>query len=99
MRLTCPYCGERAIDEFVHAGDAAPIRPDPTGPAATAAFYVYGYERANVAGIHAELWYHAAGCHAWLVVHRDTRTHEVAAVAFARDVALARNTQPAEAAR
>jgi sarcosine oxidase subunit delta len=24
-----------------------------------------------------EYWYHAAGCHSWLVVARDTRTHEI----------------------
>jgi sarcosine oxidase subunit delta len=37
-----------------------------------------------------ELWYHAAGCHAWLVVSRDTRTHEIFDVKVAQDVALER---------
>lgn len=45
--------------------------------------HVYG--RRNVAGAHEELWYHAAGCRAWLVVTRDTRTHEVMAVDVARE--------------
>ncbi len=53
-------------------------------------FIAYVYERANPAGKHRELWYHAAGCHAWLVVTRDTTNHKIAAVEPARDVALKR---------
>ncbi|WNM10220.1 sarcosine oxidase subunit delta [Komagataeibacter nataicola] len=36
--------------------------------------------RDNPAGPHPEYWYHAAGCHGWLVVVRDTRTHEIFSV-------------------
>jgi sarcosine oxidase subunit delta len=36
--------------------------------------------RDNPAGVHRELWYHGAGCQAWLAVERDTRTHTIAAV-------------------
>jgi sarcosine oxidase subunit delta len=43
-----------------------------------------------VRGLHRELWYHAAGCHGWLVVTRDTMSHEIKRVEFARDVARAR---------
>lgn len=91
MRITCPYCGERSLDEYVYLGDAKVARPDPAAPDAAAQFYAYGYERQNIAGLHKELWYHSAGCHAWLVVERDTRSHEIASVALAKDVALARN--------
>lgn len=91
MRITCPHCGERSLDEYLYLGDASVARPDPSTPDAAAQFYAYGYERQNVAGPHKELWYHSAGCHAWLVVERDTRTHEIASVALAKDVALARN--------
>jgi sarcosine oxidase subunit delta len=42
------------------------------------------YLRDNPAGLHRELWFHAAGCHSWLVVERDTRNHEIRSVAFAR---------------
>lgn len=90
MRINCPYCGERSLDEFVYQGDASLTRPDPSAPDAADTFYAYGYERANVAGTHKELWYHSAGCHAWLVVSRDTRTHEISAVTSAKDVARAR---------
>ena len=91
MRITCPHCGERSLDEFVYLGDASVSRPDPNSPGAADAFYDYGYTRKNVAGPTEELWYHSTGCHAWLVVTRDTRTHDIANVRLARDVALARS--------
>jgi sarcosine oxidase subunit delta len=79
MRIACPHCGSRDVQEFVYLGDAAPRRPD--GMEATAAAMVdYVHQRDNPAGSHRELWYHAAGCHAWLVVTRDTRTHAIDAV-------------------
>ena len=40
----------------------------------------YVYLRDNPMGAHRELWYHAAGCHAWLVVTRDTRSHAISSV-------------------
>lgn len=84
MRIHCPFCGSRGHDEFVYHGDAAPRRP--AGDAPDAAFHDYVYLRDNPAGMHRELWFHAAGCHGWLVVERDTRTHEIRSVAFARGV-------------
>ena len=90
MRITCPFCGERGLDEFSYLGDASVTRPDPLAAGADDAFYAYGYERRNVAGPMQELWYHAAGCHAWLVVSRDTRTHEIFEIRHAEEVALER---------
>ena len=90
MRIPCPYCGERGNDEFSYFGDASVVRPDPAALNAEEAFYAYGYERRNIAGPTQELWYHAAGCHAWLVVTRDTRTHQISEVKPAQDVALQR---------
>lgn len=92
MRITCPYCGERSLDEYIYSGDATVRRPDLSSPTAAADFYSYVYERANPPGKHRELWYHAAGCHAWLVVTRDVTTHSIAAVEPARDVALGSNS-------
>ncbi|MFN3744802.1 MAG: sarcosine oxidase subunit delta [Hyphomicrobiaceae bacterium] len=82
MRLRCPYCGERSNDEFTVLGDADALRARPR-EGDPAAFFAYAYLRANPAGQHRELWYHAAGCRRWLVVTRDTRTHEIADVSFA----------------
>ncbi|MGD9668941.1 MAG: sarcosine oxidase subunit delta [Hyphomicrobiaceae bacterium] len=90
MRITCPHCGERSLDEFLYHGDASNARPEPECADADEAFYAYGYVRRNICGLHQELWFHNAGCHAWLVVTRDTRTHEISEVKLARDVARAR---------
>lgn len=90
MRITCPRCGERSLDEFLYHGDAAPVRPDPAAPDALDAFVTYAYERTNPAGLHKELWYHAAGCHAWLVVERNMSTHAITSVELAKDVSRKR---------
>jgi methylglutamate dehydrogenase subunit B len=89
VRIVCPFCGERGNEEFAYLGDATVVRPDP-GAGATQAFADYLYLRDNVRGLHRELWYHAAGCHGWLVVTRDTMSHEIKRVEFARDVARTR---------
>ncbi|MCX5495278.1 sarcosine oxidase subunit delta [Kaistia dalseonensis] len=90
MRIPCPSCGERGHEEFAYLGDASLVRPDPTAPDAEARFADYVYLRDNPAGALRELWYHAAGCHAWLVVTRDTRTHEISGVEPAKAAALRR---------
>ena len=82
MRIPCPFCGDRDGLEFVYRGDASLVRP--TAPEA---FYDYVYLRENVAGPLREHWHHAQGCRNWLVVTRDTRTHEVLGAVFAKDVA------------
>ena len=78
MRIPCPFCGLRMHDEFVYYGDAAlSRRPDSTAPDAGQAFFEYVYIRENPAGPHRELWFHQGGCHEWLVVTCDTRTHAI----------------------
>jgi sarcosine oxidase subunit delta len=70
----------RDVREFVYLGDATVARPDPEAPDAQARFIDYVYWRDNPAGAHRELWYHGAGCQAWLTVTRDTRTHAMVGV-------------------
>jgi sarcosine oxidase subunit delta len=72
------------VREFVYHGDAAPQRPDPAAHDALARFTDYVNLRDNPASAISELWFHAAGCHSWLVVNRDTRTHEIADIELAR---------------
>ena len=86
MRICCPYCGDRDLREFVYLGDAALKRPDPNTPDALEQFTAYVYQRDNTAGAHRDFWYHAAGCHAWLVVTRNTLTHEILAVESAKEI-------------
>ena len=82
MRIPCPFCGERDSAEFVYRGDAGPVRP-----ADDERMFDYVYPRDNPAGPMREHWYHAQGCRNWLVVVRDTVTHEISGSMFARDVA------------
>jgi len=83
MRIPCPYCGERGVHEFAYRGDASLSRPD-----MDEGFYDYVYLRRNVAGEHSEHWYHAQGCRNWIVVMRDTRTHEISGAVLAKNVGL-----------
>lgn len=82
MRITCPLCGDRPLEEFVYRGDATQPRPAPDAPMADWVAYVY--LRNNPKGRHREHWRHAGGCGAWLVVERDTQTHEIFRVDLAR---------------
>lgn len=90
MIITHPLLGPRDSSEFVYMGDARLIdRPDPTQDNAEQEFYEYAYLRENPAGDHRELWFHEGGDRSWLVVTRNTLTHEISKVELARDVARA----------
>jgi sarcosine oxidase subunit delta len=84
MRIPCPLCGERALEEFAYLGDATVKRPaaEETDPKA---WYDFVYLRDNPRGPHRELWHHLHGCRAWLEVERDTLTHEVFDSRLARE--------------
>jgi len=83
-----PLLGPRDSAEFVYLGDASLIRrPDWQADDAAQRFYEYLYLRDNPAGQHRELWYHEQGDRSWLVITRDTLTHEITKVELARDVA------------
>ncbi|WP_431323372.1 sarcosine oxidase subunit delta [Rhizobium sp. YTU87027] len=82
--ISCPHCGKRPKEEFTVKG-AALKRPDPD--ATTDVWFDYVYLRENPRGAYQEYWHHTSGCRRWLVVTRDTVTHEVAGC---RDAAEAR---------
>ena len=82
MRLPCPICGERDIREFYYqGGDVALDRPDPD--AGDQAWQDYVFLRDNQPGAHKDLWHHQSGCGAWIVVSRNTVTHEVSGAVLA----------------
>ncbi len=90
MIINHPLLGPRDSAEFVYMGDASLIdRPDPD-TAAPEDWHAYAYLRENVAGDMQELWFHEGGDRSWLVVTRNTLTHEISSVALARDVARAK---------
>ena len=91
MIIHHPLLGPRDSAEFTYLGDASLIdRPDGLTDGAQDAFHDYVYLRDNPAGEHRELWYHEQGDRSWLVVTRNTLTHEISKVELARDVALER---------
>ncbi|WP_068298097.1 sarcosine oxidase subunit delta [Pararhodobacter sp. CCB-MM2] len=88
MLIPHPLLGLRDAQEFTYLGDASLIdRPEGSDEAALAD---YVYLRDNPAGLHRELWFHEQGDRSWLVVTRNTLTHEIVSAELARDVALAR---------
>jgi len=89
MLIPHPLLGPRDAQEFTYLGDAALIdRPDGMASGAAEAFNNYVYLRENPAGVHRELWFHEQGDRSWLVVTRNTVTHEILGAELARDVAM-----------
>ena len=94
MIINHPLLGPRNSHEFTYYGDASLMnRPNVTldvtlGATADDAqekFYNYVYLRDNPAGEHKELWYHEHGDRSWLLVTRDTVTHDIINVELAHD--------------
>ena len=96
MIINHPLLGPRDSSEFVYLGDASLMnRPAWKGEDAdedkTAEtiqqYHNYLYLRENKAGEHRELWYHEQGDRSWLVLTRNTITHEISNVELAKGVA------------
>ncbi|MEE9388821.1 MAG: sarcosine oxidase subunit delta [Paracoccaceae bacterium] len=82
MRIKCPHCGERDLREFSYQGAALALdRPAPD--AGVVAWDDYVHLRDNPAGSTRDLWHHTGGCAAWIVVKRDTISHEITATKLA----------------
>lgn len=86
MIIDHPLLGPRDSQEFTYLGDATLLnRPDWKGENSSNEFFEYLYLRDNPAGPHRELWYHTYGDQSWLIVTRDTVTHEISHVELAND--------------
>lgn len=85
MRLICPVCGERDRREFYYQGEAGMLER-PAADAPVAQWHDYLHLRDNIAGRVRDLWYHEAGCGSWLIVERDTRTHEIHDVLLVEEI-------------
>lgn len=91
MLIPHPLLGLRDAQEFSYLGDASLLlRPDGMAENAAETFFPYVYLRENPAGLHRELWFHEQGDRSWLVVTRNTVTHEILGAELASDV-VARN--------
>ena len=86
MIIDHPLLGPRDISEFIYLGDASLLnRPTWDDKKADDNFYKYLYLRKNIAGNHKELWFHQQGDRSWLVVSRNTVTHEIIKVELATE--------------
>lgn len=89
MLIPHPLLGLRDAQEFTYLGDASLLdRPDGMAEGAEKAFVDYVYLRDNPAGVHRELWFHEQGDRSWLIVIRNTVTHEILGAELARDTVL-----------
>ena len=96
MQIPHPLLGLRDASEFSYLGDASLLnRPrvddvSTLGDDATIdAFHDYLHLRDNPAGLHKELWFHEQGDRSWLVITRNTLTHDIIACELASDIAIA----------
>jgi methylglutamate dehydrogenase subunit B len=76
MKIPCPLCGVRDRREFYYMG-AEDYLQRPSDKASEAELDNHLFLRDNPAGKTRDLWYHETGCGAWMVVSRNTVTHEV----------------------
>jgi sarcosine oxidase subunit delta len=84
IRIICPICGTRDESEFTYGADATVVRPG-VDETAIAPWLDYVFLRDNPRGAHREYWHHVQGCRQWLVLERDTLTHETGACVLARE--------------
>lgn len=74
IRLHCPHCGNRALEEFLY-GEI------PSAPESLTGADERNLDRAfmltNTEGPTIERWFHALGCRRWIDVRRDTRTNRI----------------------
>ena len=84
MRIPCPLCGSRDRREFYYYGSEDYLNR-PTDQGSIDQLDNHLFLRDNPAGITRDLWYHETGCSAWLIVTRNTITHEVLAAELVAD--------------
>lgn len=75
IQINCPFCGKRDHSEFTYGSDATIVYPE-LGDSAEQ-WYESVYLRDNIRGVQLETWHHVHGCRMWLVVERDTITHQI----------------------
>ncbi|HEV7432136.1 MAG TPA: sarcosine oxidase subunit delta [Steroidobacteraceae bacterium] len=69
MRLVCPFCGPRALREFVFHKTLPTTAQDRA--------YERTYERVASLENSVEHWQHVEGCRGWLLVQRNPSTGQV----------------------
>lgn len=76
LRIPCPNCGPRTVEEFRFGGEFPRVPESVTEPDERNIDYVWFYD--NVEGVSEERWFHLQGCRRWLTLRRDTATDTIA---------------------
>lgn len=84
IRINCPVCGLRTETEFSYGADATVQRPDQSNTNMQA-WVDYVFIRDNPRGWHREYWHHVQGCRQWLILERNTLTHDIGECWLARE--------------
>lgn len=93
LRIDCPVCGMRDHSEFSYGEDASITYPELSNTDRQA-WYEAVFLRENPRGLHLERWHHVQGCRQWLIVERDTLTHDISSVALAHPKAASQLKAP-----
>lgn len=78
IRIPCPFCGTRDHSEFSYGGDGSIEYPALDAPVED--WHEAVFQRENIRGMQTETWQHVNGCRMWLLVERDTMTHDIKSV-------------------
>jgi len=77
LLIYCPYCeAHREEEEFSYQGEAFITRPSEPDALNDEAWGDYLFFRKNPRGLHAEMWFHAAGCRRFFNALRNTVTYD-----------------------
>ncbi|MEL7348285.1 MAG: sarcosine oxidase subunit delta [Pseudomonadota bacterium] len=87
IRIDCPFCGPRDMDEFTYIGNADVAWPPLDAPQEAWCEAVFFHD--NPRGMVRELWQHTLGCRSFLIIERDTLTHEIGRVTMAHPAEVA----------
>ena len=74
--IPCPHCGPRNEEEFACWSEVVPRPADPAA-LSDGEWTDYVYNHANPKGWVREQWWHERGCRRWIIVERNTLTHEI----------------------
>ena len=85
MKIDCPVCSSRPLNEFVYHGDVSARRP--ADDSSRESWVDYLYFRDNPKGWLREYWRHQGGCGAWLALERHTVSHRIRSVKLLRGAA------------
>lgn len=79
IRIPCPHCGARYIEEFVY-GEILVVPNSISDPDERDLDHAFIHN--NPEGPTTERWFHAMGCRRWLTLRRDTRDDQILPVSL-----------------